>query len=188
MSMSDEKSGKTEKGQASAPGAAPALPGSEPGRPGGIEQVRELLFGAIYRDLELHMNRTDTQVATRIHDLEQEFRKRMDVIETHLKKETESVAARMDRQLAELNDAVRSLGRDQRELAAQTERHIAKSEEATAAAQQELRHRLLEQAKSFLDELQTLRKDMLATFHQELGLEGGELYGERSEVEGGVRH
>jgi hypothetical protein len=185
--MSDEKSAKTDKVQAPVTPQVRVLPEPEPAR-ASIEQVRELLFGAIYRDLELHMSRTDTQVAARVHDLEQEFRRRTEIIESHLKKETETVAARIDRQLGELNDGLRNLMREQRELAAQTDRRIAKSEEAAAAAQQELRHRLLEQAKTFLDELQALRKDMLATFHRELGLEGGELFSERGEAEGGVRH
>jgi hypothetical protein len=187
--MSEEKTAKTDKGPSAA--TAPVVrgpPEPEAGRVDGIEQVRELLFGAMYRELEVHMSRTETQVAARIHDLEQESRRRTEVIETHLKKEIETLASRFDRQLAQLNETLRNLERDQRDLASQIERRIVKAEETSSAAQQELRQRLLDQAKSFLDELQVLRKDMLATFHRELGIEGGDLLGAHSEAEGGVRH
>src|SRR5262245_15721191 len=101
--MSDEK--KTEKTGGLVPERVPAPPmvaargasAGEPARQSGIDQVREILFGATYRDLDLRLARADAHVAARINDLEQEARKRSEVIEAHHKKEAETLAARFDR-------------------------------------------------------------------------------------------
>jgi vacuolar-type H+-ATPase subunit I/STV1 len=146
--------------------------------------VREILFGTLHRDIEQRMSRADTHGAAQLHDLEQESRRRDEVLEGHLKKEIEALANRLDGQLAETRDGLRNLTREHRDEVAQLERRIAKVEESTAAGLHEVRHQLLEQAKTFLDELRMLRKEILVTMQHELGL----LEGEPSEGERGATH
>src|SRR4030095_10458363 len=77
-----------------------------------LGQLREILFGAIQRDLERRLGRIDAPptaagraVATRTaraHDREQESRRRTEVVvEAHLRKETEALIARFERESAD---------------------------------------------------------------------------------------
>jgi len=136
----------------------------------GLEQVREILFGPMYRELERGLLRLDAHLATRARDLEEQSRRRTEVLELHLKNETAAISARLDRELSELGEGLRKLGREQREVIASVEQKLAKLEESGARNDRELRQQQLEQAKSFLDEVQRLRKDLFTTLQQELGL------------------
>jgi hypothetical protein len=136
----------------------------------GLEQIRELLFGPMYRELERGLLRLDAHLATRGRDLEEQSRRRTEVLEAHLKNETAAISARIDRELSEIGDSLRKLGREQRDAIAGVEQKLAKLEESGARNDRELRHQLLDQAKSFLDEVQRLRTELFATVQQELGL------------------
>jgi hypothetical protein len=136
-----------------------------------LDQVREILFGAVQRDLEAGIVRSDTRVTQRLRDLEGEIRRRADVLETHLKKEMEALSTRVDKQLGELNETLRTLTREQRDAMGQAERKMARIEEASAISLRDLRDQMLQQAKSFLDELQEVRRELLATFQRELDID-----------------
>ncbi|MCX4242855.1 hypothetical protein [Paraliomyxa miuraensis] len=136
----------------------------------GLDQIREILFGPMYRELERGLLRLDAHLAARARDLEEESRRRTEVLELHLKNETAAISSRLDRELGELGDAVRRIGREHREAIADVEHKLARLEESGARNDRELRHQLLEHAKSFLDETQRLRKELFAMLQQELGL------------------
>jgi hypothetical protein len=80
------------------------------------------------------------------------------------------------------------VARENREAISALEKRVSKAEEAGVGAQRELRNQLLEQAKSFLDELQRLRKELLATVQEELGAPEFDLAEERGETEERPRH
>ena len=75
--MSDDKIEKAEKVRESV--AASASSSFEQARPTGLDQVRELLFGAIQRDLEQRLGRSTSHASARLQDLEQEHRRRTEV-------------------------------------------------------------------------------------------------------------
>jgi len=110
------------------------------------------------------------------------------VLDAHLNKETAALVTRIERESVETGDTLRSTTREHRDAFASLEQKIAKLEESQAAGQRELRHQLLEQAKTFLDELQNLRKELLATLQQELGLAEGEFGEETRGTEEQPRH
>src|SRR3974390_2556944 len=68
----------------------------------GIGQVREILVGAIQRDLERRLSRLEAHVGARVVDLQQEVRRRIDVIEAHLRKEIEALSTRLESEVEEL--------------------------------------------------------------------------------------
>jgi hypothetical protein len=188
--MADEKNKPTKSEQTPRPLPTPA-PEKRPGGNGkteaqpahpkteeaGLDQLREILFGPMYRELERGLHRLDAHLALRARDLEEESRRRTEVLESHLKNETTAISARLDRELSEIGDSLRKIGREHRDAIAGVEQKLAKLEESGARNDRELRHQLLDQAKSFLDEVQRLRKELFATLQQELGLaerEGGE--------------
>jgi hypothetical protein len=135
----------------------------------GIEQVREVLFGATQRDFERRIAKLESHLNARVGELQQEGKRRVDVIEAHFRKEIESLSARLERELLELKEGLRALTRDYRETYLASDQRIVKLEEAAVRAQHELRAQILEQAKSFLDELHTTREDFAETLERELG-------------------
>jgi len=154
----------------------------------GLEQVREILFGASFRELERKLARSDVHTSTRSREIEQEARKRTEVLEAHLRAEIGALVSRADQGFSDAAEAVRNITREDREAVSALEKRIAKAEEAGIVAQRELRNQLLAQAKSFLDELQKLRAELIATLRDELWASGGELTEERSGTEERPRH
>ena len=151
-------------------GKSEAQPASMKAEDAGLDQIREILFGPMVRELERGLLRLDAHLATRARDLEEESRRRTEVLESHLRNETTAISARLDRELSEIGEGLRKIGREQREAIAGVEHKLARLEESNARNDRELRQQLLEQAKSFLDEVQRLRKELFATLQQELGL------------------
>jgi hypothetical protein len=147
----------------------------------GLDQIREILFGTVQHELERRLARTDGQLLARSHDLEQEARRRTDVLELHFKQEIEAIASQLERGLTDTKDGLRKAGTEQHDAVAAVEQRLAKLEEATAHGQRELRRQMLEQAKSFLDELQQLRRELIAMLQEELGLAERELVEELRE-------
>jgi hypothetical protein len=139
-------------------------------RSAGLDQLREILFGAIYRDFDRRLARADAQLAARASELQQEHRKRTEVLEMHVRRDIEALAIRVERKYAETGEALRSLTRESRDAIAALLQRVAKVEESITGAQRELRQELLEQAKSFLDEMQRMRRELLATLERELGV------------------
>ena len=90
-------------------------------------------------------------------------------IEAHLRKEVDLLATRVEGELTELRDGMRALTRDRREGTTAVEQRVAKLEETLVRVQRELRGEVLEQAKSFIDELQHAREEFAETLERELG-------------------
>jgi hypothetical protein len=142
----------------------------------GIDQVREILVGAVQRNMEQRLARAESQLASRITELQQEMRRRTEVLETHVRTETEALARRLDAELVELRDGMQ---------------RIAKLEDTSQRAQHDLRGQILEQAKSFLDELHRTREELTTTLNRELSsleLEPAELHSEPREQLEDQRH
>jgi len=153
-----------------------------------LEQIREILFGADYRELERRVVRVDNLFGARQRELEQEARRRIDMLEAHIRRESEAMMTRLEAELNSSSDALRRLAHDQREALSALEEKLGRVEEASSRGQRELRHEQLEQAKTFLDELQRLRKDLMATIREELGIAEGELAEAPYEPEEHGRH
>lgn len=135
----------------------------------GIEQIREILVGAIQRDLERRVARAESHFQARATELQQEARRRTEVVEAHLKKETDALSSRVEGDSVETKDSLRAIAREHREALSALEQRVAKVEESLVKMQHVLRDEILNQAKSFLDELQVLRTELSQTLERELG-------------------
>jgi hypothetical protein len=154
----------------------------------GLEQLREIVFGPSYRELERRLTNASALAAVRIQQLEQRTERRLEVIEAHFRGEIETLTARYERGFAEAGDAIRDLSQEHREAVAKLTQRVAKGEDASVRGLRELRHELLEQAKASLDEVQRLHRDLLARLRQELDLAEGEFVEAPGEAELGPRH
>ncbi len=138
--------------------------------PDALGQLREILVGATVRDLERRLARAEAHMSARSLELEEEGRRRMEVIESHLRKESDALTARLERELVQTNEAIRAVTREHRESIAAADQRASKVEESLVRAQREFREQLLQQAKGFLDELVRLRREVTDTLERELGL------------------
>ncbi len=134
-----------------------------------LAQLREILVGGAVRDLEKRLARAEAHMATRAHDLEQESRRRLDMIETHLRKESDVLTAHLDGELAQTGEAIRAVMREHRESLTAADQRVSRLEESLLRAQREFRDQLLQQAKRFLDELVQLRREVMETLEREFG-------------------
>jgi DNA anti-recombination protein RmuC len=142
---------------------------------GGLERIREILLGDILAELERRLARIDSQLANRTSELHQDARHRTDVLEAHVRKEVDALSARVHQDNHEVNEAVRNLRHEQREAIAQIEQRLTRTEERVDASithlERETRQQLLDQAKSFLNELERVRHQLRSAIVRELGLE-----------------
>ncbi|WP_437950486.1 hypothetical protein WME98_06320 [Sorangium sp. So ce296] len=160
--MTTKMSGRTEH-EASAGHAESAIVNS-------LEQVRDILCGAQLRELARRLAHTDAQVAAQAEELRLEARRRLDVLEAHVRKELEALAASLEAQRAAGAGALGSVARDAREGLELLEQRVQRLEDLVARTQRELRQQLLDQSKSFLDEARRTRGELCAMVERELAV------------------
>lgn len=170
-------------------GSAPE-PRSGPERMmGGLERVREILLGDILAELERRLARIDNQLANRTSELQLDARHRTDVLDAHVRKEVDALSTRAAHDSHELGDSIRVLRREKDEAFAQIEQRFARLEErletSIARMERDARQQLLDQAKTFLNELERVRHQLRSAIIRELGLEPAPSE-ERGEHDGGT--
>lgn len=121
----------------------------------GLGQIREIVVGPLEREVDRRLGRLEALFTARGIELPQEARRRMEVIEAHMRKETDALSA----------------------TATTLEHRVTKLEELVVKQLHDVRQELLDQAKLFLDELQGLRTELTHAMERELGSlepDGGE--------------
>lgn len=134
-----------------------------------LSQLREILVGGAVRELERRLARAEAHMAARAHELEQESRRRLDMIETHMRKESEALTSHLEGELVQTSEAIRAVMREHRESITAADQRVSRLEESLVRAQRELRDQLLQQAKRFLDELLQVRREVAETLEREFG-------------------
>ncbi len=85
-----------------------------------MEQVREILFGAQLKDMEVRFKRQEDRLLREIHDVKDSLKKRLDSLENFMKSEVSSLLDRLKRESEEREATFKSEQRDRQE-AIQTE-------------------------------------------------------------------
>jgi Skp family chaperone for outer membrane proteins len=133
-----------------------------------LEQVREILFGPQHRELARRLARMDTHVTAQGEDLRGETRRRLEALEQHVNKECEALSAALETQQSALLEAQNSAAREARDAVALLEQRVKRLEELNARSQREFRQQLLDQAKSFIDEVRQLRAEIGTALEREI--------------------
>lgn len=133
-----------------------------------LEQVRDILCGAQLRELARRLSHTDAQLAAQAEELRSEARRRLDVLEAHVRREIEALGATVEAHRAAGAGALGNVARESRDALAACEQRIQRLEDLVARTHRELRQQLLEQSKSFLDETRRTRDELSATIEREL--------------------
>lgn len=137
--------GQTEREAASAAAAA-SLQDS-------LEQVRDILFGPQYRELARRLARTDAHLADQAEELRSDLRRRFDLLESHARHEYEALTTAIESQRAAQAESVATLTREVRDSLSLLEQRLRKLEELVARTQRDFRQQMLDQSKSFIDEV-----------------------------------
>ncbi|WP_437893980.1 OmpH family outer membrane protein [Sorangium sp. So ce124] len=133
-----------------------------------LEQVRDILCGAQFREFARRLAHTDAQVAAQAEELRSEARRRLDALEAHMRSEIDSLSASIEAQRAAADGALGSAARESREALELIAQRVQRLEELVARTQRELRQQLLDQSKSFLDETRRTRSELSAMLEREL--------------------
>lgn len=142
---------------------------------GNLDQVREILFGAHYREIDRKLLRLEGHIASQGSELRGEARRLVQALETHVNKEIEAVGEQREADRAAQVDALSHLAREARDTALALEQRIRKLEDGLARSQRELRQQMLDEAKSFVEQTRSLRDELGAMLQRELAMYLGEL-------------
>ncbi|UQZ87993.1 hypothetical protein C4J81_01670 [Deltaproteobacteria bacterium Smac51] len=118
-----------------------------------MEQVRELLFGAQLKDMEVRFKRQEERLLREIHDVKDSLKKRLDSLENFMKSEVSSLLSRL-RQEQEERDAAQKA--EQRE---RIEALKAESRERTEAIRNEINERTEAQRKEEHERVEGLKSE-----------------------------
>ncbi len=146
--------------------------------PVGLEQIREILFGAHYREIERRVVQLESRHDATMQELRTEVSRRLDALEAHVQREAEALASRLAAEHTAQLDALKGVSQEGRETLHAQESRLVRLEESTAKAQRDLRQTVLDQAKDFLGEIRRARDEMRAMVSQEIEALGTELGGE----------
>lgn len=111
-----------------------------------MEQVREILFGAQLKDMEVRFKRQEERFLREIHDVKDSLKKRLDSLENFMKSEVSSLLERLKSEQAEREASQKAEQRERAEALANEQRERqealkAEERERQAAQQAEERDR-----------------------------------------------
>jgi hypothetical protein len=139
-----------------------------------LDQVREILFGTYYRDFERKLGRLDAVVSAQAEELRADTRRLVQVLEAHVKRETEAVRLELESDRSAQMEAVSSATREAREAIAQLDHRIKKLDDGLARVQREFRQQMLDEGKAFVEQARRVREEIITMLHRELAMYTGE--------------
>jgi hypothetical protein len=148
------------------------------GAPESIEQVRDILFGGQMRAVESRLARMEERFHREHKALRAEFEKRLAQLEQLTKREFEAAGERLKDEGAKRADDVKALRTEARSATSSLDKRLGKLDEATSAADSELRTQMVDQGKVVADRLEQLAEE----FTTELDRAVTELRGEKADT------
>jgi DNA anti-recombination protein RmuC len=117
-----------------------------------LDQIRDILFGAVVRDTDKKLARLEERLLKEQEELKEDAHRRCESLEVFVKQEMESLAERLQAEHNARDQALRALTQELKELVSGFERRTTQLDEQTAKAQRELRQQILDQSKTLRDE------------------------------------
>jgi len=135
----------------------------EHGEMGNVDQIRDIIFGAQMRDYEKRFARLEERLLAESDSLRGETNSRLDALESYIKQEVASLSDMIAIERGEREDDTRHLSNELSNLAQEQDKKLNQLQQNTGQVQAELRDNLLEQSKSLLDEIQSVRNTLTAS-------------------------
>jgi DNA anti-recombination protein RmuC len=128
------------------------IPSAQPAADTSLDQIRDILFGAVVRDTDKKLARLEERLLKEQEDLKEDARHRFESLEVFVKKEMESLAERLQAGHNTRDEALRVLTQELKDVVSGFEKRTTQLDEQTAKAQRELRQQILDQSKTLRDE------------------------------------
>ncbi len=132
-----------------------------------LDRVREILFGSQIRNYEKRLNRLEERLVKECATLRDDTRKRLDSLETYIKREVDLLADRLKSERAERDKTVEELAQDFKDTIKSLEKKFAQLDEQVTQSERNLRQHTLEISKSWNDEIQQKSEEVLAVLERE---------------------
>jgi hypothetical protein len=130
--------------------------------PGNVDKIRDILFGSQMRDYDTRFSRLEESLLKESADLRDTTRKRIDALENYIKKELESMAARLKSEREERTGADKQLASEAKSLSESLTKKIESVQDEAGEGHAQLRNQLLEQSKSLAEEIREKQAEMSA--------------------------
>ncbi len=128
----------------------------------GIEQVRELLFGAQFQELERKLARLEGRLGGDVDEVRKEVARRLSDLEAYVRGEVEALTSRLDDERNARLQAAAQQAKDARETLGNLEAQTHRLDDASSRGLRDLRRQLLDQSKTLLEELGRTREELSA--------------------------
>ncbi|MBD2302688.1 hypothetical protein H6G80_16590 [Nostoc sp. FACHB-87] len=138
------------------------------GETNSLDKVRDLLFGNQIRDVDKRLTRLEENLFSELVSLREETRKRLDVLESYIRQEVDSLTEQLKKEQLERDSGMRSLSEEQKNSNLSLEHKISQVDEQTTNRQRELREHILNQSKNLQDDLQQKYEEILAVLKREM--------------------
>jgi hypothetical protein len=132
-----------------------------------VDKIRDILFGSQMRDYDKRFVRLEERLAKAADALRDDLKKRFDSLESFVQQEVESLHQRLKTEKSERVDALKELTRESRDSSKSLENRLSQLDEHLAAAQGDLRSRILDQSKTLLAEIRKTHGDMETALERE---------------------
>lgn len=131
-----------------------------------VDKIRDILFGNQMRDYERKFGFLEERLLKEIADLRDETGKRIDSIETYIKKEVESLADRLKAEQDIRSESDRKTLKELHETAKTLSENVEKLDEKQSKDARDLRQQLLEQSKNLSGEIRKKHQESSTTLLQ----------------------
>jgi hypothetical protein len=146
-------------------GAGDATP--DPSSGASLDKVRDILFGVQMREYERRLARLEERLIKDTADLKEDVRKRLEALDSYVRRESESLGDRITAERTERSDAHKILSRDLQDAGSSFEKRTSQLDEQLARAQRDLRQQILDQHQRLTDDIQQRVDAVLATLMRE---------------------
>lgn len=139
-----------------------------------LDQVREILVGAQYRELARRLAHTDAHIGVQTEELRSEIKRRLEALEIHVRKELEALGNSIESRRSDDLQELHGSAHEAHDSVVLLEKRLKRLEEHVGRVQSDLRQQILDQAKSFIDEVRRTRDALSAAIERDLSLAQGE--------------
>ncbi len=133
---------------------------------GNIDQIRDIIFGAQMRDYEKRFVRLEEKMQAEAATLRSETSNRLDALELYIKQEVGSLLDQLNIERGEREDDTQHLSDELGKKSKESDKKNGQLQQSLNQGKSELREALLDQSKSLLREIQTVRDTLNTSLSQ----------------------
>jgi hypothetical protein len=120
---------------------------------GGVDKIRELIFGAQIQDYERRFSMLEERFLQRVREIESEMERNLSVFESNARKQVESLADQLREEKELRADAEREVERSLREHTQSIDKRIRAISDQVARFERDMNERLSQDAQSLREEI-----------------------------------